>query len=88
MADSGPSINILDETEYHKLPNCPKLERSNEKISGYHSKVPLRVLGKFSTTLETEAKRLKFYVVQGSGGSLLSWKTSRELNLNNAKGAG
>ena len=53
------------------------------KIYGYRSKVPLRVLGKFDTTLESETKKLnaKLYVVEGSGGSLLSWKTSQALRL-------
>ena len=83
MADSGASINILDEKEYRRLPNCPKLEPSSVKIYGYQSKVPLGVLGKFSTTFESETKKLraKFYVVKGSIGSLLSWKTSQVLSL-------
>ena len=67
MVDSGASINILDEKEYHRLPSRPNLEPSSVKIYGYQSKVPLRVLGKFTTTLESEAKKLsnKFYVVEG-----------------------
>ena len=83
MADSGASINILDEKEYHRLTNRPKLEPSSVKIYGYRSKVPLRVLGKFHTTLESETEKLnaKLYVVEGCGGSLLSWKTSQELRL-------
>ena len=83
MADSGASINILDEKEYHKLPNRPSLEPSSVKIYGYQSKVPLRVLGKFSTTLESKTRKFndRLYAVEGSGGSLLSWKTSQELNL-------
>ena len=83
MADSGASINILDEKEYHRLPNRPNLEPSSVKIYGYQSKVPLRVLGKITTTLKSEAKKLsdKLYVVEGSSGSLLSWKTSQGLSL-------
>lgn len=83
MADSGASINILDEKEYRRLPNCLKREPSSVKIYGYHSKVPLSVLGKFSTTLESETKKLhaKFFVVKGSSGFLLSWKTSQDLSL-------
>ena len=52
MADSGASINILDEKEYHKLPNRPSLEPSRVKIYGYQSKDPLHVLGKIRTMLE------------------------------------
>ena len=83
MADSGASINILDEKEYHRLPNRPNLEPSSVKIYGYQSKVPLRVLGKITTTLESEAKKLsdKLYVLEGSSGSLLSWKASQGLSL-------
>ena len=78
MADSGASINILVEKEYHKLPNCPRLEPSRVKIYGYQSKVPLRVLGKFRAMLESKTRKFndKLYVVGGSGGSLLSWKAS------------
>ena len=49
----------------------------------YQSKEPHCVLGKLNTTLESEAKKTNYrlYVVKGSGGSLLSWKTSKELNL-------
>ena len=83
MADSGASINILDEKEYHRLPNRTKLEPSTVKIYGYQSMAPLRILGKFRTTFESETKKLndRLYIVEGSGGSLLSWKTSQELNL-------
>ena len=74
MADPGASINILDENEYNRLPDRPELEPSCLKIYGYQSKVPLRVLGKFITTLKSDTKRLddRFYVVKRSGGSLLS----------------
>ena len=82
MADSGASINILNEKEHHRLPNRPKLEPSNVKIYGYQSKVTLRVLGKL-TTLESEGKKLsdKLCVVEGSGRSLLSLKISQGLSL-------
>lgn len=83
MADSGASINILDEKEYRRLHNCPKLEPGSVKIYGYQSKVPLSVLGKFLTKLGSETKKMhaRFYVVKGSSGSPLSWKTLQELNL-------
>lgn len=72
MADSRSSINILDEKEYRRLHNRPKLEPSSVKMYGYQSKVPLRVLGKFLTKLESETNKMhaRFYVVKGSSGSL------------------
>ena len=83
MADSGASINVLDENDYGKIPSKPELQSSNVKIYAYQSSQPLPVLGKFNTTLESETKKLsdKVYVVKGSGGSLLSWRTSQLLNL-------
>ena len=53
------------------------------KICGYQSKVPLRVLGKFRAMLESKTRKYndKLYVVEGSGGSFLSWKASQERNL-------
>ena len=79
---TGASINILDE-EYHRLPSCPNLEPSSVKIYSYQSEVPLHVLRKFTIMLESETKKTsdKLYIVEGSGDSLLSWKTSQELNL-------
>ena len=43
MADSRESIDVLDEKEYHRLTNCPKLELSSVKIYGYRSKVSLLI---------------------------------------------
>jgi len=81
MADSGASINILDDKEYHKLPNRPNLEPSNVKIYGYQSKVTLRVLGKFTITLESEAKGLsdKLYVVESCRG--ICWLSAKLENI-------
>ncbi|XP_032240654.1 uncharacterized protein LOC116619712 [Nematostella vectensis] len=83
MADSGASINVLDEEDYRKLPKSAKLEQSGVKIFAYQSTNPLQVLGKFTAITASTTKNIsaRFYVVKGSGGSLLSWKTSQELNL-------
>ena len=83
MADSGASINVLDEKDFHRLPNGTELEHTAVKIFAYQSNSPLHVIGKFSAIVESDTKKVntRFYVVKGSGGSLLSWKTSQELNL-------
>ena len=83
MADSGATINVLDETDYRKLADPLKLKSTNIKTYAYQSDKPLHVLGKFSATIESKSKRVEdtLYVVKGSGGSLLSWKMSRDLNL-------
>ena len=77
MANSGASINVVDETDYRRLPDSPKLEQTNLKFYAYQSDKPLHILGKFSSTIESKTKIVedRLYVVKGSGGSLLSWNT-------------
>ena len=81
MADSGASVNVLDERDYRALANRPMLKQTKVRIHPYKSSKPLTVLGKFTTTLNFKSTYIKgkIYVVQGSGGSLLSWKTSQQL---------
>ena len=83
MADSGASVNVLDEKDYHSLTKPPTLQQTKVKIHAYKSNESLTVLGKFTTVLKFKSTCVKdkIYVVQGSGGSLLSWKTSQELGL-------
>ena len=83
MADSGASVNVLDERDYRALTNRPMLKQTKVRIHPYKSSKPLTVLGKFTTTLKFKSTCIKgkIYVVQGSGGSLLSWKTSQQLGL-------
>ena len=83
MADSGASVNVLDEKDYQALSKRPELQTTKVKIHPYMSNKSLKVLGKFKTVLKFNTKCVedKLYVVQGSGGSLLSWKTSQELGL-------
>ena len=83
MADSGASVNVLDEKDYQSLAKPPTLQQTKVKIHACKSSVSLTVLGKFTTVLKFKSTCVKdkIYVVQGSGGSLLSWKTSQELGL-------
>ena len=84
IADSGSSINILDEVHYRKLKQTPNLQDAKVKIYPYNSHSHLPALGKFVASVETENDTKidsTFYVIKGSGGSLLSWRTSQDLNL-------
>ncbi len=83
MADSGASVNVLDEKDYRALTKPPALQQTKVKIHPYKSSESLAVLGKFTTVLKFNSTCIKgkIYVVQGSGGSLLSWKTSQDLGL-------
>ncbi|CAB3993644.1 Hypothetical predicted protein [Paramuricea clavata] len=83
MADSGSSINILDEQDYNKLSPRPSLEQTRIKVYPYQTETPLPVLGQFTSTVasETVNRTETFYVVKGTSGSLLSWRTSTDLQL-------
>ena len=74
MADSGASVHVLDERDTRE---------TKVRIHPYKSSKPLTVPGKFTNTLKFKSTCIKgkIYVVQGSGGSLLHWKTSQELRL-------
>ena len=83
MTDSGASVNVLDEKDYRALTKPPALQQTKVKIHPYKSSESLAVLGKFTTVLKFKSTCIKgkIYVVKGSGGSLLSWKTSQDLGL-------
>lgn len=83
IADSGADINIIDEQDYSKLQPRPKLRSDNTKIFPYGSKTPLLVKGVFNADVQVASLQSTelFYVIAGSGGSLLGWKTSKRLNL-------
>ena len=56
MADTGASVNILDEVAFAKLRTKPKLNKTNEKIFPYGSNKPLPLVGKCKRKVETEKK--------------------------------
>jgi hypothetical protein len=83
MADTGASVNILDEATFAKLRTKPKLRGTNEKIFPYGSNKPLPLVGKCDCEIETEKKFSveTFFVVKGTTGCLVSWKGSQRLGL-------
>jgi hypothetical protein len=83
MADLGSSINILDEQDYNKLSPRPSLEQTRIKVYPYQTETPLPVLGQFTSIVASETVNCTetFYVVKGTSGSLLSWRTSTDLQL-------
>ena len=83
MADSGASVNVLDEKDYQSFTKPPTLQQTKVKIRAYKSSESLTVLGKFTTVLKFKSTCVKdkIYAVKGSSCSLLSWKTSQDLGL-------
>ena len=84
-ADSGASVNILDEKDFDKLQPNQRLSPTTTKIMSYHGSTPLPVLGKLTLLVEHDSNQAytDFYVIAGSSGSLLSWETSTQLHLIN-----
>ena len=78
------NIIILDEIDYRKLRNPPKLEDTAVRVYPYKSNKPLKILGKFVAKISTQdgaTSKEVVYVPEGAGGSLLSWQASHNLQL-------
>ena len=71
MADSGSSISILDENDYRKLRNPPKLEDTAVSAYPYKSSKPLKILGKFRTNISTQDGAMSNEVVYVPEGALM-----------------
>ena len=88
--DSGASVNIIAEADFIRMKNV-KLQKSKTRIFPYGSKKALRVLGKFTTVLQTKGKsrdRRKhvvadFFVVreEKNCNSIIGLDTAIELGL-------
>lgn len=72
IADTGSSVNIIDELSYEKLAK-PWLV----KVFSYGSSKPLPMLGKFMEKVSEET----FFVTKDKSRLSLSWKTSEKLGL-------
>ena len=83
MADTGASVNILDEVAFAKLKLKPKVDKTNEKIFPNGSNKPLPLVGKCKCEVETEKKFSveTVFMVKGTTGCLVSWKGSQRLGL-------
>ena len=83
MADTGASVNILDEVTFGKLRTKAKLSRTKKKIFPFGSNKPLPLVGKCSCEVETEKKFSveTFFIVKGTSGCLVCWQTSQRLGL-------
>ena len=83
LADTGSTINVLDEETFSRLPSKPNLMKSDTKVFGYGSNTHLKLKGKFETTIETGSKiaPATVYVVEGSHGNLLGYQTLVDLQV-------
>ena len=85
LADTGASVNIISESDYHKLKEKPNLKQSKECVYSYVSIQLLNVAGQFTAVVHRANHDIKvtadFLVVPGESRTLLSLDTSQALNL-------
>ena len=84
LADSGSSVNIIDEQTKCKIKDV-MMTRTSTPLFAYGSKTPLPVAGKFTAVVESKDKFLNvdFIVTKGSSGCLLSFDTACKLGILN-----
>ena len=83
MADSGATVNIINEQDYLKMKPRQVLLSCTTRVYPYMSSKPLELCGKFQSdgTNKQDTCSGTFYVAKGPSRSLLSWKTSQRLKL-------
>ena len=80
---TGATVDHVDSKTYDLLRNKVALNNSNPKIYAYGATKPLQLKGRFQGTIESKTRYTvsQFYVVEGTGGNLLSAKTAQDLGL-------
>ena len=83
LVDTGASVNLLDEHTYCDLKSKPKLVISSSKIYSYGGTKPMKILGQFDTLVESvhAFEVIKFHIVEGNCGSLLSYQSAKSLQI-------
>lgn len=82
IIDTGSSVNLISESTFSQL-NKQTLSVDTSKIYPYCSTEKLEILGKFTAMLKHEDNKIQaeIHVVKGKCQSLLSYETSKKLNL-------
>ena len=83
LVDTGATVDLIDSQTYDLLRNKVTLHKSNTKTYGYGATKPLPLKGRFQATIESKNRYTvsHCYVVEGTGGNLLSAKTAQDLSL-------
>ena len=82
LADSGASVNLIDQNTYNQMVNKPKLCFANAKIMNYSGqKVP--IMGKFRAVIKFKDNVITddVFVARCKTMSLLGWSTCVKLGL-------
>ena len=83
LIDTGSTVDVIDNPTYQSLKTKVKLEPTKTKLFVYGSSTPLQLHGCFQASIELNSRFTvsTFYVVDRTGGNLLSGKTAKDLAL-------
>ena len=83
--DSGSDVNTITEDDFQRLRKDVSLVPTKARLYPYGSKIPLKLLGKFTASVSSKSVYdvADFYVVKGrsSSGSLLGCSTAVALGV-------
>lgn len=85
LVDTSTTINILDESSYSKLRNCPAVNPTITKVFAYGAEKPVNLVGSIYTNISSLSRHTsvmtEVYIVRGNYGSLLSYQTAVDLDI-------
>lgn len=85
LVDKGTTVNILDESSYSKLRNCPAVNPFITKVFAYGAEKPVNLVGSIYTNISSLSRQTsvmtEIYIVRGNYGSLLSYQTAVDLDI-------
>lgn len=83
LVDIGSSINAIDEKISEKIRGKVKLRKANNPVFAYDSNTKLKMIGKFTATIENEKKigTAEGYVAKENYGCILEYDTCIEMQI-------
>jgi hypothetical protein len=83
--DTGAQVYIIDEKTFSELKLKPKLYKCTMNLYPYNSNKTIETMGQFETRvlLNGMYHEVRFVVVKGSAGNLISYQTSVEIGIVN-----
>ena len=83
LVNTGATVDIIDSTTFGKLNKKVSLQKSSTKILAYGFQTPLPLKGQFQAAIESKRQYTvsQLYVIDSTGGNLLSAKTAQDLAL-------
>lgn len=85
LVDTGTTLNILDESSYSKLRNCPAVNTTITKVFPYGAEISFNLVGRIYTNILSLSRQTsemtEVYIVRGNYGTLLRYQTALKLDI-------